>query len=74
LDPPEAQATEYANSELCISVRGRFFHVGVGGKLSPLMSIEGNLMCGRTAKTRMEVETVSMVPEAEREQKAKEAN
>jgi len=71
----EGRGAQYAKGEIRIGVHGQFYHVGVTTQPSPLMSIRGNLVCGRTAATRLEFEWLvkEKSGEGEEEQEA-EAN
>jgi hypothetical protein len=62
LNITDEQSRQYFDSALRISVHGRMTHLGVSNKRSPLMSIDGNLVCRRNAPTELEYESISMTP------------
>ena len=59
----EDQGEDYVRNGLRITVHGQIIHVGVAKEQSPLMTIRGNLFCGKgIAAAYLENESIRLIP------------
>ena len=55
----------YGEQAILISVTGEIAHVGILKQEGPFMTINGELLCGKTATTSFEFETMTLTPRDE---------